>query len=311
MLPGGHFDAYIARASTIPMVPARDWFLEHLQLLNRPPENEEQPPWPTACRTRSSSSPAPRRVRARHRRWRAPSKAPRSSSATSTRTPTRAASRPTAAPPPCRRSRRTAARAPTSRPTSPRPTRSTTSSPRPRSPPTAASTSWSTTPASTARDKRVHEFSEEDLDVCFDVNCKGSFFGAQSAIRQFLAQGDGGNIINLVSTAGLQGHPSQSVYNISKGAQAQLTRCLAIEYGKDGIRTNGICPTFAKTSLTRALFDDKDFDEFFVETVPLKRWGEVDDIAGLAVFLASDESSYIHGDLIRIDGGETLCRYSV
>lgn len=161
------------------------------------------------------------------------------------------------------------------------------------------------------RDKLVHEFSEEDLDVCFDVNAKGSFFGAQSAVKQFLAQGDGGNIINLVSTAGLQGHPSQSVYNISKGAQAQLTRCLAIEYGKDGIRTNGICPTFAKTSLTRALYDDKEFDDFFVESVPLKRWGEVDDVAGLAVFLASDESSYIHGDLIRIDGGETLCRYSV
>lgn len=161
------------------------------------------------------------------------------------------------------------------------------------------------------RDKRVHEFSEEDLDACFDVNCKGSFFGAQSAIKQFLAQGNGGNIINLVSTAGLQGHPWQSVYNISKGAQAQLTRCLAIEYGKDGIRTNGICPTFAKTSLTRTLFDDKAFDEFFVDSVPLKRWGEVDDVASLAVFLASDESSYIHGDLVRIDGGETLCRYSV
>lgn len=161
------------------------------------------------------------------------------------------------------------------------------------------------------RDKLVHEFSEEDLDVCFNVNAKGSFFGAQSALKQFLAQGDGGNIINLVSTAGLQGHPSQSVYNISKGAQAQLTRCLAIEYGKDGIRTNAICPTFAKTSLTRALFDNKEFDDFFVESVPLKRWGEVDDIANLAVFLASDESSYIHGDLIKVDGGETLCRYSV
>ncbi|MBC3193108.1 SDR family oxidoreductase [Pseudonocardia sp. C8] len=161
------------------------------------------------------------------------------------------------------------------------------------------------------RDKLVHEFGVEDLYACFDVNCKGSFFGAQSAIKQFLAQGDGGNIINLVSTAGLQGHPSQSVYNISKGAQAQLTRCLAIEYGRDGIRTNGICPTFAKTSLTRKLFDDKGFDDFFVESVPLKRWGEVADIADLAVFLASDESSYIHGDLIRIDGGETLCRYSV
>ena len=156
--------------------------------------------------------------------------------------------------------------------------------------------------------KRLHEFSEADLDVCFDVNAKGTFFGAQEAVKQFLAQGDGGVIINLVSTAGLQGHPNQSVYNISKGAQANLTRCLAIEYGQDGIRVNGICPTYAKTSLTRELFDDKDFDQVFTDSIPLKRWGEVADIANLAVFLASDESTYIHGDLIKVDGGETLCR---
>ena len=127
----------------------------------------------------------------------------------------------------------------------------------------------------------------------------------------FLEQGRGGNIVNIVSTAGLQGHPKQSVYNISKGAAANLTRCLAIEYGRDKIRVNGICPTYAKTSLTRALFDDKDFDKVFTDAIPLKRWGEVADIANLAIFLGSDESSYIHGDLIRIDGGETLCRFSV
>lgn len=159
--------------------------------------------------------------------------------------------------------------------------------------------------------KLFHEFSEADLDACFDVNVRGSFLGAQEAIRVFQRQGKGGNIINLVSTAGLQGHPRQSVYNISKGAQANLTRCLAIEYGHEGIRVNGICPTYAKTALTRAYADDTDFDRMFVESVPLKRWGEVVDIADLAVFLASDRSSYIHGALIRIDGGETLCRYSV
>lgn len=159
--------------------------------------------------------------------------------------------------------------------------------------------------------KRLHEFTEADLDVCFDVKAKGTFFGAQEAVKQFLAQGDGGVIINLVSTAGLQGHPNQSVYNISKVAQANLTRCLAIEYGKDRIRVNGICPTYAKTSLTRELFDNKDFDQAFTESIPLKRWGEVDDIADLAVFLASDESGYTHGDLVKVDGGETLCRYAV
>ncbi|MDR2333995.1 MAG: SDR family oxidoreductase [Burkholderiaceae bacterium] len=159
--------------------------------------------------------------------------------------------------------------------------------------------------------KLAHEFGVEDLDACWDVNVKGSWFGCQEAIKVFLQQGRGGNIVNIVSTAGLQGHPKQSVYNISKGAAANMTRCLAIEYGQDKIRVNGICPTYAKTSLTRALFDDKDFDKTFTDMIPLKRWGEVDDIANLAMFLASDESSYIHGDLIRIDGGETLCRFSV
>lgn len=159
--------------------------------------------------------------------------------------------------------------------------------------------------------KLLHQFDEADLDLCYNVNVKGSFFGAQAAITQFLEQGNGGVIINLVSTAGLQGHPNQSVYNISKGAAANLTRCLAIEYGRDKIRVNGICPTYAKTALTRAFADNQDFDKMFVESIPLKRWGEVDDVAELALFLASDRSSYIHGDLVRIDGGETLCRYSV
>lgn len=159
--------------------------------------------------------------------------------------------------------------------------------------------------------KLFHEFEEKDLDACFSVNVKGSFFGAQEAVKQFLKQGNGGNIINIVSTAGLGGYPNQSVYNISKGAAANLTNSLAVEYGRDKIRVNGICPTYAKTALTRDLYEDKAFDQYFVESIPLKRWGEVEDIANLAVFLASDESSYIHGDLVKIDGGERLSRYSV
>jgi NAD(P)-dependent dehydrogenase (short-subunit alcohol dehydrogenase family) len=164
--------------------------------------------------------------------------------------------------------------------------------------------------------KLMDEFTEGDLDACFNVNVKGTFFGTQSAVAQFRAQDKGGNglrgtVINLVSTAGLQGHPRQSVYNISKGAQANLTLCAAIEYGPEGIRVNGICPTYAKTALTRDLYANTDFMHTFAESVPLKRWGEMRDIANLALYLASDESSYVHGSLIRIDGGETLCRYSV
>jgi NAD(P)-dependent dehydrogenase (short-subunit alcohol dehydrogenase family) len=158
--------------------------------------------------------------------------------------------------------------------------------------------------------KLVHEFEEADLDACWDVNLKGTWFGCQEAIKVFLAKG-GGTIVNIVSTAGLGGHPKQSVYNISKGAVSSLTKCIAIEYGRDGIRANGICPTYAKTSMTRGHFDDADYMTAFAESIPLKRWGEVADVANLAVFLASDESSYIHGALIPVDGGETLCRYSV
>lgn len=165
--------------------------------------------------------------------------------------------------------------------------------------------------------KLIDQFTEADLDATFNVNVKGSFFGTQAAVRQFRKQdvnpttGHRGNIINLVSTAGLQGHPNQSVYNISKGAQANLTRCSAIEYGAEGIRCNGICPTYAKTALTRDLYDSMEFMKTFAESLPLKRWGEMSDVSNLALYLASDESSYVHGDLIRIDGGETLCRYSV
>ncbi|VVD33694.1 SDR family NAD(P)-dependent oxidoreductase [Paraburkholderia dioscoreae] len=158
--------------------------------------------------------------------------------------------------------------------------------------------------------KFVHEFDEKDLDACWDVNLKGTWFGCQEAIKAFLKSG-GGTIVNIVSTAGISGHPKQSVYNISKGAVSSLTKCVAIEYGKDGIRANGICPTYAKTSMTRGHFDDSNYVKAFAESIPLKRWGEVDDVANLAVFLASDESSYIHGALIPVDGGETLGRYSV
>lgn len=110
--------------------------------------------------------------------------------------------------------------------------------------------------------KLTHEYSEEDFDICWTVNVKGTLFDAQEAVKQFLAQADGGCIINVVSTSGLQGHPRQSAYNTSKGAQANLTRCLAIDYGSSGIRVNSICPTFVRTQMTRAFVDDPDRFEF-------------------------------------------------
>ncbi len=152
----------------------------------------------------------------------------------------------------------------------------------------------------------VHELTAQDLDACWSVLVKGSWFGAQEAVKVFLQQGRGGNIINIVSTAGLRGHVGQSPYNIAKAAQANLTRCLALEYASAGIRVNGICPTFVKTAMSRRGFERAEFNAVVESVVPLGRWGEVGDVADLAVFLASEASRFIHGALVPLDGGETL-----
>lgn len=150
----------------------------------------------------------------------------------------------------------------------------------------------------------MHTLSEAALDDCLNVLVKGTWFGAQAAIAAFLAQGSG-NLINIVSTAGLRGHVGQSPYNIAKAGQANLTRCLALEYAGQNIRVNGICPTYMKTAMSRGGVESE-FDAHVKRVIPLGRWGEVKDVADLAVFLASDDSAFIHGALIPLDGGETL-----
>ena len=157
-----------------------------------------------------------------------------------------------------------------------------------------------------------HEVSEAAFDACADVLVRGSWLVSQAAIRQFLAQasegagGRRGNVINIVSTAGLKPHQGQPAYNVAKAAQANLTRCLALEYGREGIRANGICPTWMKTAMSRGGFENAATTEMVERVVPMGRWGEVDDVAELALYLASDASAFINGALIPLDGGETL-----
>ncbi|GAB3617712.1 SDR family oxidoreductase [Okibacterium endophyticum] len=163
----------------------------------------------------------------------------------------------------------------------------------------------------------IEDHTDQDLDDVFNINVKGAYHAAQSSILAFKnqeknASGIRGNFIATVSTAGLGAHPRQSPYNMSKAAQANLVRCLALEYGEVGIRANGICPTYAKTSASRVVFQDPELDRTIAESIPLKRWASSTDVANVAVFLASDEESgFITGDLIKVDGGETLSRYSV
>jgi NAD(P)-dependent dehydrogenase (short-subunit alcohol dehydrogenase family) len=152
---------------------------------------------------------------------------------------------------------------------------------------------------------RIHENSEEQYDTTMNVNCKGVWNSAQQAIVQFLAQGEGGKIINVSSIGGLVGLPNEAAYCTAKGAVANLTRQVAIDYGRDRITVNAICPNFAATAMTRPAYDDNALKSFIDGVTPLGRWATAEDIARVAVFLASSDADYITGALIPVDGGYT------
>ncbi|MBQ8003644.1 MAG: SDR family oxidoreductase, partial [Oscillospiraceae bacterium] len=119
----------------------------------------------------------------------------------------------------------------------------------------------------------------------------------------------GGAIINTASSAGVVGVPGCAAYTATKGATVTLTRSLAVDYGKYNIRTNCIAPAAIETEMVKeSNLNDPSFDnEFFLRQItPLRRWGKPEDVANLAVFLASDDASYLNGVIIPCDGGITI-----
>jgi NAD(P)-dependent dehydrogenase (short-subunit alcohol dehydrogenase family) len=154
-------------------------------------------------------------------------------------------------------------------------------------------------------DARAHELSLETWDRTMNVNLRGSFLCAKHAIPFMLKRG-GGSIINLCSPTGLMGcAPKLTAYSTSKGGIFALTRVMAASYARDGIRVNAIIPGTMDTPMNDyVLLDDKKREEFR-EAVPVGRLGVPADIEGIAVFLASEESSYCTGGLYTCDGGLT------
>ena len=148
------------------------------------------------------------------------------------------------------------------------------------------------------------EVGEDEFDRIFDVNVKAIYLAAMEAVPLMRGQG-GGCIINTASTAGLRPRPGLTWYNASKGAVITMTKSMAAELGPDNIRVNALCPVAGDTPLLPS-FLGANTREAFVATVPLGRLSTSEDVAKAALWLASDEASFITGVALEVDGGRCV-----
>lgn len=147
------------------------------------------------------------------------------------------------------------------------------------------------------------DFSEQNWDDVMNINSKTVFFMAQAVAKQFIAQGNGGKIINIASMLSFQGGIRVPSYTASKSAVMGITRAMANEWAKDNINVNAIAPGYMATNNTTALRADKARNTAILERIPAERWGTPEDVAGPCVFLASKAADYINGYTIAVDGG--------
>lgn len=147
------------------------------------------------------------------------------------------------------------------------------------------------------------EFLEKDWDEVIDINLKGPFFLAQAVARVMISQERRGKIINTSSLIAIQGGKRVPAYAASKGGLAQVTKSMANDWAQYDILVNAIGPGWVNTELTEPLRQDKERFTEITGRIPLGRWADPEDLAGAAVFLASDASNYITGQTIFVDGG--------
>jgi NAD(P)-dependent dehydrogenase (short-subunit alcohol dehydrogenase family) len=150
----------------------------------------------------------------------------------------------------------------------------------------------------------VHTLEQKDWDFVLDVNLKGTYLVSKHVLPVMLARGSG-SIVNIASVEGIEGFLGGSSYNASKGGVVLLTRNMALDYGAFGVRVNAICPGFIRTPMT-SLLQDPSFaavTKRIEEAHALGRLGEPEEVANVALFLASDEASFVSGGAITVDGG--------
>jgi len=150
----------------------------------------------------------------------------------------------------------------------------------------------------------LDEMTDNEWNTVLDINLTGVFKLTREVLPHMIRQ-KSGNIVNISSILGLVASPNTAAYNVSKGALNQFTRSIAVEYGSSGIRSNAICPGLIATEMTEELMNDADLMEEWSKNYPIGRFGQPEDVAQACLFLASDESAFITGVVLPVDGGYT------
>ena len=150
----------------------------------------------------------------------------------------------------------------------------------------------------------LHEISDSQWDGIMDINIRSIFQLTRRVLPIMMAQ-KSGSIVHISSILGLIAVPQVAAYNVSKGALNQFSRSIAVEYGSYGIRSNSICPGLIETDMTADLMKDASLMQEWSKEYPIGRFGKPEDVASACLFLASDESSFITGTLLPVDGGFT------
>lgn len=152
----------------------------------------------------------------------------------------------------------------------------------------------------------VLEYPEEAWDLIINTNLKGYFLVAQAVVPQMLERGYG-KVINMSSIFGKVPLPDQLAYASSKGGVNQMTKVMALEWAKQGVRVNAIGPTYFETDMVAQIRNDPQRFKFINERTPMGRWGHLPELEGIVIFLAAPASDFITGQTIYIDGGWTAC----
>jgi gluconate 5-dehydrogenase len=150
----------------------------------------------------------------------------------------------------------------------------------------------------------LEQYDEAHWHELMKTNVDSVFLVGQAVARHMIPRGRG-KIVNVCSVQSELGRPGIAPYTASKGAVKMLTKGMAIDWGPHGIQVNGLGPGYFKTELNRALVDNAEFSAWLVGRTPARRWGELDDLVGAAIFLASDASNFVNGHILYVDGGVT------